>query len=529
MNEFFFSILFSTFILEDIALVSSLTLVAEGKMTWTAAFMACFLGISIGDILLYLVGRGFAQFESYFQFLQNSWWQKKFPKKNSAQGASPMNTAIVLSRFIPGTRLPTYLAAGFFRHSFISFLALTVLSVFGWVLLAFIGGASLIQVFKDHWVILAACLLILMSVLKSVVPNFLNAWDRKAYLQSWRKWTHFEFWPAWFFYIPILLDYFYLSFKHRSLFVPMDSNPRILHGGFIGESKWDFYQYFKNDPKALKTVLIPLSTDRDQKILQLIESKAFQFPLILKPDMGQRGFAVRILRDLKSLENYLAEAQFDLILQEFCDLKEEAGIFYYRYPGSSPGTLFSITTKKFPQVIGDGKTKVGDLILQDPRAKIIAATYFERHRQQLDHILPKGQSLLLSECGNHCQGAIFLNGEYLKSKALLASIEKVASQMPDFYIGRFDIRFRSDEKLMLGQDYKIIEVNGASSEATHIWDPKTKLSEAYRVLFQQWKTVFAIGQAVRDQKIPRNRIKKIQVIKEIINLLKKDHSLNQSS
>ena len=525
MSPLFFSVLFSTFILEDVALAASLTFVSQGKLTLTAAFFACFLGIGIGDLLVYGFGRILLHFQNSFKVLQTSWFLKKIHRSQSL----PFKTAIIVSRFIPGTRVPVYLSAGYLRYSFLSFLFLTIFSVFSWVLLAFIGGATLIPLLKDHWIFLALGIVFFLTLLKSLILPLLDRWDRKAYWHSWRKWTHFEFWPAWFFYIPVLLYYFYFSFKHRSLFVPMDSNPRILHGGFIGESKWDFYQHFQNHPSSLKTKLIPFSETREIQIEELIKQEAFQFPLILKPDIGQRGFAVRILRSQQALKAYLKDAPFDLILQEFCPWKNEAGLFYYRYPGASCGKIFSITTKKFPSVIGDGTTSLGDLILNDSRARIIGATYFERHRASLDSVPALGQAVILSECGNHCQGAIFLNGESLYSEKLLEALDQVAAQIPDFFIGRFDIRYESEEKLRAGEGIRIIEVNGASSEATHIWDPRTSLKEAYRVLFQQWKIVFEIGQAVRDQGIPRSKIQKLVLFKDIFQLLHKKSSLSHSS
>ena len=44
---------------------------------------------------------------------------------------------------------------------------------------------------------------------------------------------------------------------------------------------------------------------------------------------------------------------------------------------------------------------------------------------------------------------------------------------------------------------QIIELNGAASEATSIYDSRNSLLSAYATLFQQWKLVFAIGAANR--------------------------------
>jgi hypothetical protein len=49
------------------------------------------------------------------------------------------------------------------------------------------------------------------------------------------------------------------------------------------------------------------------------------------------------------------------------------------------------------------------------------------------------------------------------------------------------------EDFKKGRNFKIVELNGVTSEATHIYDPRNSLVEAYRVLFQQWRIAFEIG------------------------------------
>jgi hypothetical protein len=44
---------------------------------------------------------------------------------------------------------------------------------------------------------------------------------------------------------------------------------------------------------------------------------------------------------------------------------------------------------------------------------------------------------------------------------------------------------------------KVIELNGVTSEATHIYDPGIGLLEAWRTLFDQWRILFEIGAANR--------------------------------
>lgn len=498
--EYFFSILFGTFILEDVALAAALKLAADGTMTFPAAFLASFLGIGIGDLLLYGFGSAIRGLKLEKRFRSINKFQKRFSQQKSSEF---LTYSIILCRFIPGTRFLTYSVSGFLRYPFWRFLVLTIITVFGWVTLAFIAGRSLSSLLMKHWVLGVVLVLLFLRIIKSLVLMLSNYWNRRAFLHSWRSWLSFEFWPATIFYLPIIPYYIFLSIKHGGFLMPFYANPEIENGGLIGESKWDFLMHLdKNSPHTLKSIKIKRQDDFTQA-KGFLEKEGFSYPFILKPDVGQRGFGVRIIKDDFDLTEYLLLADFDMIVQSLSLYPREAGIFYTRHPSQKEGSIFSITDKVFPSVRGDGKSRLGDLILQDKRARIIAPTYFARHRESLNNIPEPGEVVPLSECGNHCQGAIFKNGKELKTAALEKEIHKIASQIPNFYFGRFDIRYKDQDSLMNGADFEIVEINGAGSEATHIWDEKTTLLEAYQTLFEQWKILFEIGAEVKKQKIAR--------------------------
>jgi len=46
---------------------------------------------------------------------------------------------------------------------------------------------------------------------------------------------------------------------------------------------------------------------------------------------------------------------------------------------------------------------------------------------------------------------------------------------------------------MAGENFTILEVNGASSEAAHIWDSETPLLEIFSTLLLQYRLLFQIG------------------------------------
>src|SRR5216117_186017 len=86
---------------------------------------------------------------------------------------------------------------------------------------------------------------------------------------------------------------------------------------------------------------------------------------------------------------------------------------------------------------------------------------------------------------------------FRSTDALERVIENISRKVPGFFIGRYDIRYENEEDFKQGRNFQIVELNGASSEATSIYDARNSLFSAYRTLFQQWRLVFAIGAANR--------------------------------
>jgi hypothetical protein len=127
----------------------------------------------------------------------------------------------------------------------------------------------------------------------------------------------------------------------------------------------------------------------------------------------------------------------------------------------------------------------------------MAEKYLARLAGRAGDVLAEGETLKLVEAGNHAQGCIFRDGMRLWTPALARRIDEVSRELSGFFIGRYDIRYSSEEDLRAGGNFQIIELNGAASEATSIYDARNSLAVAYRTLFRQWELVFAIGAANR--------------------------------
>ena len=220
------------------------------------------------------------------------------------------------------------------------------------------------------------------------------------------------------------------------------------------------------------------------------------FPIVVKPDAGQRGIGVAVIHNEAELEKYFVKDRPDSIVQEFAP-GQEFGVFYYLHPDEPRGHIFSVTEKRQVFVMGDGTSTLEKLILTDARAVCSAKLFLRLHRDRLDWIPPRGETFALSEIGNHCRGALFLDGAHIVTPALEEAMDRVSKSFDGFYFGRYDIRTPSVEDFKQGRNFKIIELNGATSEATHIYDPKHNFWYGMRILRQQWRIAFEIGAANR--------------------------------
>jgi hypothetical protein len=232
------------------------------------------------------------------------------------------------------------------------------------------------------------------------------------------------------------------------------------------------------------------------------------FPVVLKPDAGQRGFAVRVIKSDDQLEPYFAMMPRAAILQPYSPGPHECGVLWARSPATSSaktssngheGFIYSITRKDFPELIGDGERTVEELLYAHPRHRRQVSIFLDRFPDQASHILAAGEIMHLGIAGNHCQGALFRDGADLVTPGLSASVDALARAFKgglDF--GRFDLRYASEEALSSG-DFTIIELNGTTGESTNLYDPKKSIFWAYRVLMGQWRLLFELGAARRSR------------------------------
>ncbi len=520
---------FCTLILEDPTSIACGLLVADGKMGFWTAYLGVSLGITVGDLGLYAIGRLVGERIADWGFVS-----RKSLERTRVVFEDNMIKGIIASRFIPGTRIPMYAGAGIFAAHPVKFLLTALGASLAWTFLLMglsIKLGELVTSYLAHmkWPIMIGVVTLLILWQWGAARRRKKNELAEERAERPPVVSRFEFWPPYIFYIPVGFYYAFLAARFRSLTLPTISNPSIYSGGMVHESKSQILSLVGKDQRhwvaRFTTVKLPHRRRKlevfQQHVLKILEKEKLSFPLVAKPDVGQRGAGVRPVRTEAELRAYIEKFPLGerLVLQELADFRFEAGVMYYRRPGKNLGHIPSLTLKYFPVVIGDGKSTLRQLILADERAQYLAEVYFKRHRRKLDHVLPAGEEFRLVFSGNHCQGTIFKDGTDQVTPALLSRIHEISVSMPDFYFGRFDIRFHNLETFLKGEDFKIIEVNGASAESTHIWDARVTLKQAYRALFRQFRILFEIGEANRRR--GHKPLGAVRMIRDIVNYQKK--------
>src|SRR4051794_37612457 len=110
----------ATFVSEDLTCIATGALIASGMLGFIPGVLACIAGIFAGDLLLYLAGRWIGRPILSWKPVRKVLTNEKLDRASkwlSDRGAY----VVIFSRFTPGLRLPTYLAAGLLKTRFWTF------------------------------------------------------------------------------------------------------------------------------------------------------------------------------------------------------------------------------------------------------------------------------------------------------------------------------------------------------------------------------------------------------------------------
>jgi hypothetical protein len=307
--------------------------------------------------------------------------------------------------------------------------------------------------------------------------------------------------------------WFYYSAKAKSFFFFNAANPLIKNAGFLMESKKEIYDIIP--PQYIpKTLFFKNGTAVDD-ILKTVADSNISFPCIAKPDIGYKGMGVEKIFALADIAVYSGKINMNFLVQEFISYPEEVGIFYCRMPDKPNGFISGIVAKEFLIVKGDGVSTLTQLIEKDPRYHLQLKALEKIYGAGLQEVLQKDEAKNLVPYGNHARGAKFVDVSHWADDAFTKTFDAICKQIPEFYFGRLDIMYSNVEDLKAGKNFSIIELNGAGSEPTHIYDPRHSLFFAWQEIARHFKLLCSISIKNHKRGFPYLTVKEgMQMFKE---------------
>ncbi len=320
---------------------------------------------------------------------------------------------------------------------------------------------------------------------------------RKLY-SRWIKITHYEFWPTAVFYAPGIIYYLWCCLKNRHLGLLSVANPGMLKVGIFQAPKAEVLkQLGKKHPEHILQSLTLAAKERNNWVelsYKFIKQHSLKFPIIVKPQIGQRGADIKLTHSQAELAAALNAIPKDALymLQEFAP-GIEYGVHYARLPNKEDGWIFSLGRKDSIYLQGDGVNNLQHLIMHHPRACIMYKVHLAKHQDKLGWVPAKDEKFKLVEIGTHSRGAIFNDSRELITAELTKQIDALSKGYPGFFIGRYDILALSQQDLQAGRNFKVVELNSVMGEPPHMYDPDNSLWQGYVALFQYIKLVVTIA------------------------------------
>ncbi|MGJ3242267.1 MAG: alpha/beta fold hydrolase [Opitutales bacterium] len=510
---------------EDLTAIAAGLLAARDVLPIPMAILAPWLGILFGDCLLYLAGRLFGS--GAIRRAPLRWMiSPQRLRRGEAWFRRHGIKVVLVSRFLPGTRLATYVAAGTLRQPFSAFFLTMLVAVSLWT--PFLVGLSLligepllgfVGELEGGTVPLFLLTIALVWMLSHLGVHLATRRSRRRLFGCWRRLTRWEYWPPWAVYPPVLAYVLANGIRHRCLTLFTCVNPGMPASGLVMESKAAILQALAADPgnqrylPSFRRISAGPVSERLTALDQFMTEADLTWPLILKPDIGERGMGVARIQSRDQAETYFRGQPAPVIGQALVE-GSEYGILYSRQPDADRGLITSLAEKVPTVVTGDGKRTLETLIIDDDRAVAMADFFCDQWVDRLDWVPAAGETVRLSELGTHCRGAIFLDAGDRLTPELTDLIDTISRRTDGFFLGRFDVRISSGGDIRTGRGLQILELNGISAEPAHIYDPRFGLFAAWGALLGQWRS------ALRIARINRDRGEEPMSLHEVIGLLR---------
>lgn len=193
---------------DDLACIGAGLLVAAGRLDFWSATAACFVGVVAGDLLLVAAGRWAGRAALRRWPLRGRVAPERLARAERWFAESE-GRAIFASRFVPGTRLPLYLAAGVLRAPWLRLAGWFALAVAVWAPLV-IALAWRFGEMAEPWLRAggrwtAGALAVAASAwgVTRLLGSATTWRGRRLWVMRWRRLTRWEYWPIWAVYPPV--------------------------------------------------------------------------------------------------------------------------------------------------------------------------------------------------------------------------------------------------------------------------------------------------------------------------------------
>jgi len=493
-----------TFVAEDPTCLACGLLAAEGIIGFWWAALACTVGIFIGDMVLYMLGRTLGRKALRHPPLK---WMVQEHEIDRMAGwfSSPRGLMVIVSsRFIPASRVPTFVTAGILRLSLPRLGLLLFVAALVWTpVLMWLGhtfGPPFMEQFpkyKQHaaWIILGVLLGIWLFT-HWVLPLLTHRGRREVLMRVTRL-LRTDLWPTGIRLLPLRAVLYLPAVLRGRVTAPSAANPGFGRlGGAVGDAKGDLLEPFAADPRTCPFVRLEAGSPGMTSALAFAARHGY--PLALKPELGAGGAGLLRLADEPALRSALGEAPLSeaWLLQPWLP-GQEYEVVWRRDPGASSGELVAVVEKCAVEVVGDGRRSLEALVWDDPFAVARADLYQRIHYRSLMRVPAAGEVVRLDVSGAWEHGARPRRRAHLETAALRAALDAYCRNYPGLHHARLDLRAGSETELAEGR-FRVTEVEGAGSVSSLIRDRHAPLREVVAATWRQLSRQFAAGHANLD-------------------------------
>lgn len=501
-------IILCTFVAEDPTCLASGLLAAEGIIGFWWAALACTVGIFIGDMVLYALGRWLGR--GALRRAPLKWIVKEHEIDRMAGwfGSPRGLLVIVSSRFIPASRVPTFVTAGILRLGLPKLALLLFVAALVWTPVLMLLGSTLGPPFMEQfprykqyaaWIVIG--LFGLIWFLTHWVIPALTWRGRREIVMKVRRFLQPSGWPSAVLFLPVRLGVALLSLRHRRLTAFASANPSFGRiGGFTGDARSLLMRPFQRDSRCCPTLALSSDDSADERVREALAFSAEHgFPLVCKPEVSENGAGLRIVRDGVTLERLMRAGEEDVVLQPFVRGREFE-VVWRRSPGRDDGRIMAVVEKRAVTVRGDGEQTLEELIWLDDRAVARAALYLRCHSRELTRVVPAGETVILNPTGSYGHGARCVHRPDLLTPELDAAVTSFAKRFPGLHFARFDLFSSSTEEFRAGR-FTCTEVGGCCQVSSLIRDGSLRFTRSYAAVWDQLRACIDAGAANLAQNV----------------------------